>query len=64
MMARAPAYAESKCSPAIFNFPQLLDDDQLRGLLQGAQSIAALKAAVAAWLLQQWPQQEAALLAG
>jgi hypothetical protein len=59
-----PAYAESKNYPPIFNLPQLLGDQQLRGLLQGAPDVVALVAAVADWLQQQWPQQEARLLAG
>ena len=56
--------AESENNPPIFNFPQLLGDEQLRGHLQGASDAPALKAAVADWLQQEWPQQGAALLAG
>jgi hypothetical protein len=56
--------AESKYKTTIFNFPQLLGDEQLRGRLQEAPDVAALNAAVAAWLVQQWPQQRAALLDG
>jgi hypothetical protein len=61
--ARMPVCAEHKKTPTSFNFPQLLSDEQLRGRLQGVPDIAALKAAVADWLQQQWPQQEAGLLA-
>ena len=57
-------FAEPKGKPENFNFPQLLGDEQLRGRLQGAPDAAALKAVVADWLQQQWPRQEAALLAG
>ena len=63
-LACVPAYAESKNHPTIFNLPQLLGDKELRGLLQGAPDVAELMAAVADWLQQQWPQQEARLLAG
>ena len=56
--------AESKHHPKTFNFPQLLGDEQLRGRLQGAPDAAALKSTAAAWLQQEWPQQQAALLAG
>ena len=57
-------FAEDKRHPVIFNFPQLLGDEQLRERLHGAADIAALKAVVADWLQQQWPLQGAALLAG
>ena len=63
-MACVPAYAESENHPPIFNFPQLLDDDQLRGRRQGAPDVAALTAAVADWLQQQWARQGPALPAG
>jgi hypothetical protein len=63
-IARVPVCAEQKQRKAIFNFPQLLGDERLRARLQEAPGVVALKAAVADWLLQQWPQQETALLAG
>ena len=56
--------AEPKGKPQIYNFPQLLGDQQLRGRLQWAPDIPALKAAVTDWLRQQWPQQENTLLDG
>ena len=62
--AHVPVPAEYKNNSAIFNFPQLLGDEQLRDRLQGAPDVAALQAALTDWLQQQWPQQEAALLAG
>ena len=57
-------FAEPTHNPSIFNFPQLLGDEQLRGRLLGAPDVPALKAAVAYWLQQQWPRQDAALVAG
>ena len=63
-IACVPVCVDSKHRPELFNFPQLLGDEQLRGRLQGAPGIAALKAVVVDWLQQEWPQQEAGLLAG
>jgi hypothetical protein len=56
--------AECKQIPANINFPQLLDDEKLRGCLQGVPDVSALTSAVADWLLHQWPQKGAELVAG
>ncbi|PRW56295.1 hypothetical protein C2E21_4871 [Chlorella sorokiniana] len=46
------------------NFPQLLEDAALEQQLRGLADVPALKAFLATWLAQQWPQLEAAMLAG
>ena len=63
-IACVPVCVDSKHRPELFNFPQLPGDEQLRGRLQGAPGVAALKAVVVDRLQQEWPQQEAGLLAG
>jgi len=46
------------------NFPQLREDVGLEQQLRGLPDVPALKAFLATWLAQQWPPQEAAMLAG
>ena len=47
-----------------FSFPQLLEDRQLERQLQGLADVPALRSFLATWLVQRWPQLEAAMLAG
>lgn len=46
------------------NFSQLLEDGGLEQQLRGLADVPAMQAFVATWLAQQWPQLEAAMMAG
>ena len=59
-----PLVAEVSKTGSNINFPQLLEDGRLEQQLRGLSDVPALQAFVATWLAQQWPQLEAAMLAG